>query len=636
MTWQKIQEIAAAARAADEKESAAAAARDDGAEPEDELTPSATTVDAPGFRASAEEALGVPDASPALAARLAARLDEFEVRSTPLLQHAAKFFSYTLLSPFGRPCQVSLSERLSRGVVQSSIWASPADVVWALPLTGKAASHWPSLLLAVSGDVSDRAWGCSAALGDINQARVPPHIAKMLERQRRPKEACALVEFLGTHEFAWVKASSLAPYKGAASDPARAAPPAPTPGEPSLESTSAGADDNPDGVPAEGAPGPAEATATPKGSASKGRGARGPAKARAEAVLEADDLLRYGWGLRRSGGFGYLAAERPSPRWFVAPAVLAEERAAAREGRTPRLVLDGSELDSASEEEEDETRVRSTILRAGAGAGAGAAWGAPPQAPTSSIDPTSAEPPGSGSVTAGPSHGGGGGGGGSGGGGAAGSGAMVHRRSANFPGELETLLAMYGEGGSVEDSSGGGKVVGWSADGLRVVVRDVARLENELMAGIFRRIKKFSTFKFQMTAFGFKRPPNDPAEPAPAVSFVHPAWARANGGPVNTAALKAAAEAAADEIKAVTTSSSSATISKPAARPPPKVAVMATSSVYFTEGAAEARRAAALARVEAYIADLRARTGEHCSFPEIPNYREKLQPVPVTGTTCFL
>jgi len=109
---------------------------------------------------------------------------------------------------------LSLHEANSRGVTQSSIWGNIAAIIWARESSKK--SYWPALCLGILPPADQReVW--HDAVTERNESRLPDKIRVGLESakkrcisaQNRQSLSYFLVEFLGTHEFIWVRETDI-------------------------------------------------------------------------------------------------------------------------------------------------------------------------------------------------------------------------------------------------------------------------------------------------------------------------------------------------------------------------------------------------------------------------------------------
>jgi len=109
---------------------------------------------------------------------------------------------------------VPLCEANSRGVTQSSIWGNLAAVIWARESSKKP--YWPALCLGMLPP-EDQREGWHAAVTDRNELRLPEKLRAALmtakkrceQGQKRQNLSYFLVEFLGTHEFIWVRETDI-------------------------------------------------------------------------------------------------------------------------------------------------------------------------------------------------------------------------------------------------------------------------------------------------------------------------------------------------------------------------------------------------------------------------------------------
>jgi Bromodomain/PWWP domain len=111
---------------------------------------------------------------------------------------------------------VPIYETSCRGVNQSSIWGCMAAAIWARESSKKP--YWPALVLGIMApDCQREAW--HAELTARNESRLPEKLLNELQVGKRKAEQSLkrdtklgpqqlsyfLVEFMGTHEFIWVK-----------------------------------------------------------------------------------------------------------------------------------------------------------------------------------------------------------------------------------------------------------------------------------------------------------------------------------------------------------------------------------------------------------------------------------------------
>lgn len=115
---------------------------------------------------------------------------------------------------------VTIFEANSRGVNQSSIWGCMAAAIWARESSKKP--YWPALVLGIMAPEEQKE-GWHTALTQRNERRLPEKLRMELEAGKRKAEHAIrrqdagtaeqmsffLVEFMGTHEFIWVKESDI-------------------------------------------------------------------------------------------------------------------------------------------------------------------------------------------------------------------------------------------------------------------------------------------------------------------------------------------------------------------------------------------------------------------------------------------
>lgn len=113
---------------------------------------------------------------------------------------------------------VPLHEANSRGVTQSSIWGNLAATIWARESSKKP--YWPALCLGILPPAEQRE-GWHQAVTERNEGRLPEKLrAQLLIAKKRCERAQKrmnnnqslsyfLVEFLGTHEFIWVRETDI-------------------------------------------------------------------------------------------------------------------------------------------------------------------------------------------------------------------------------------------------------------------------------------------------------------------------------------------------------------------------------------------------------------------------------------------
>jgi len=119
---------------------------------------------------------------------------------------------------------VPLHEANSRGVTQSSIWGNVAATIWARESSKKP--YWPALCLGILAP-EDQREGWHDAVTDRNEGRLPEKLASQLrtakkrceQAQKRQSFSYFLVEFLGTHEFIWVRETDVVEKFDPANDP---------------------------------------------------------------------------------------------------------------------------------------------------------------------------------------------------------------------------------------------------------------------------------------------------------------------------------------------------------------------------------------------------------------------------------
>lgn len=112
-----------------------------------------------------------------------------------------------------RQC-TSLHEANSRGVTQSSIWGNIAACIWARESSKK--TYWPALCLGILPP-PEQGEGWHHAVTERNEARLPHNLRGPLmqakkqceKNQKRANHSYFLVEFLGTHEFTWVRETDI-------------------------------------------------------------------------------------------------------------------------------------------------------------------------------------------------------------------------------------------------------------------------------------------------------------------------------------------------------------------------------------------------------------------------------------------
>lgn len=115
---------------------------------------------------------------------------------------------------------VPIYEANCRGVNQSSVWGCMAAAIWARESSKKP--YWPALVLGIlAPDDQKEDW--HVALTQRNEARLPEKLRAELQVGKRKAELALhrqstggaeqmsyfLVEFMGTHEFIWVKEADI-------------------------------------------------------------------------------------------------------------------------------------------------------------------------------------------------------------------------------------------------------------------------------------------------------------------------------------------------------------------------------------------------------------------------------------------
>jgi Bromodomain len=125
---------------------------------------------------------------------------------------------------------VPIHEATCRGVSQSSIWGCMAAGVWARESSKKP--FWPALVLGIMAPEDQKeAW--HQALTERNEERLPDKLKAQLVGGKRNAEKAIkrqsqgqaepqsffLVEFLGTHEFIWVREADIVENFNAEEDP---------------------------------------------------------------------------------------------------------------------------------------------------------------------------------------------------------------------------------------------------------------------------------------------------------------------------------------------------------------------------------------------------------------------------------
>jgi hypothetical protein len=125
---------------------------------------------------------------------------------------------------------VPIHEATCRGVSQSSIWGCMAAAVWARESSKKP--FWPALVLGIIAP-SDQKEDWHKFLTERNEARLPEKLkSQLLTGKRKAEQAVKrqslgqadpqsffLVEFLGSHEFIWVREADIVENFNSADDP---------------------------------------------------------------------------------------------------------------------------------------------------------------------------------------------------------------------------------------------------------------------------------------------------------------------------------------------------------------------------------------------------------------------------------
>lgn len=125
---------------------------------------------------------------------------------------------------------VPINEANCRGVSQSSVWGCMAAGVWARESSKKP--FWPALVLGILAPV-DQSEEWHKALTERNEARLPEKLKTQLMSGKRKAEQAIkrqaaglaepqsffLVEFLGSHEFIWVREADIVENFSADEDP---------------------------------------------------------------------------------------------------------------------------------------------------------------------------------------------------------------------------------------------------------------------------------------------------------------------------------------------------------------------------------------------------------------------------------
>jgi hypothetical protein len=119
---------------------------------------------------------------------------------------------------------IPICEANSRGVTQSSIWGNIAAVIWARESSKKP--YWPALCLGMLPP-DDQREDWHAAITERNESRLPEKLNAQLmttkkkceQAQKRQSLSYFLVEFLGTHEFIWVRETDIVEKFDPSDDP---------------------------------------------------------------------------------------------------------------------------------------------------------------------------------------------------------------------------------------------------------------------------------------------------------------------------------------------------------------------------------------------------------------------------------
>ena len=125
---------------------------------------------------------------------------------------------------------VPIHEATCRGVSQSSIWGCMAAAVWARESSKKP--FWPALVLGIIAP-EDQKEDWHNFLTERNEARLPEKLkSQLLTGKRKAEQAVKrqsmgqadpqsffLVEFLGSHEFIWVREADIVENFNSAEDP---------------------------------------------------------------------------------------------------------------------------------------------------------------------------------------------------------------------------------------------------------------------------------------------------------------------------------------------------------------------------------------------------------------------------------
>lgn len=149
---------------------------------------------------------------------------------------ALKFRVRNRINRFVGKILVPINEANCRGVTQSSIWGCMAAAIWARESSKKP--FWPALVLGILAP-EDQKEGWHRALTERNEQRLPEALRSQLSAGKRKAEQALkrqsqghadpqsffLVEFLGTHEFIWVRETDIVESFEPDDDPNLKAPP---------------------------------------------------------------------------------------------------------------------------------------------------------------------------------------------------------------------------------------------------------------------------------------------------------------------------------------------------------------------------------------------------------------------------
>lgn len=133
------------------------------------------------------------------------------------------------LGRFAGKIAVPLYEANARGVTQSSIWGNIATAIWARESSKKP--YWPALCLGILPPEDQREeWHDTVT--ERNEARLPERLRSQLmtakirceQAQKRQSLSYFLVEFLGTHEFIWVRETDIVENFDPNNDPNKKSP----------------------------------------------------------------------------------------------------------------------------------------------------------------------------------------------------------------------------------------------------------------------------------------------------------------------------------------------------------------------------------------------------------------------------